>query len=170
MRDQAVGRHHIETDAGHEHNAGPLGFRVTRRKCFEHVDLAGDIEVVGACAQQASAIGLQVAENGPAICSKASISPSAATSLEESESSKARYWKPSVSATALSLASFRPARMGVRPLPLANAGGEIPGEPGRAVNEELFHLLHLLGRCQVVRLARQRHQHISSDKAAAAPE
>jgi hypothetical protein len=160
MRDQAVGRHHIETDAGHEHNAGPLGFRVTRRKCFEHVDLAGDIEVVGACAQQASAIGLQVAENGPAICSKASISPSAATSLEES----------SVSATALSLASFRPARMGVRPLPLANAGGEIPGEPGRAVNEELFHLLHLLGRCQVVRLARQRHQHISSDKAAAAPE
>src|SRR5262249_25990597 len=87
--------------------------------------------------RQTSAIGLRVEENGPAMCSTTSTSPSAASSLEESESSKVRYCKPSVSATPFSFASLRPAT-----LISGGAGGEFPPEPGRPIDEKFPRLLH----------------------------
>ena len=48
MRGEAIARNHVEADAGHERHAGALRLGVAREKRLEHVDLAGDVEIMRA--------------------------------------------------------------------------------------------------------------------------
>jgi hypothetical protein len=50
-RGDAIGGHHIEARGRAQHHAGPAGLFVLRMDGFEHVDFAGDVEVVAALAQ-----------------------------------------------------------------------------------------------------------------------
>ena len=46
--DEAVARYDVEPDARHDHDARPGGLRTARGQRLEHVDLAGDVEIVRA--------------------------------------------------------------------------------------------------------------------------
>ena len=51
MRCHAVGGHHVETYAGQQGNTRRSRLRIQRVCALEYVDLAGDVEVMGAGAQ-----------------------------------------------------------------------------------------------------------------------
>ena len=48
MRGEAIARNDVEADAGQERHAGPLRLGVAGEQRLEHVDLAGDVEVMRA--------------------------------------------------------------------------------------------------------------------------
>ena len=96
MCGKAVARHDIEADAGQECDALRLRFGVPRGESLEDVNFAGDVEVVNAIAETGSAIGLDVAENGPATQSTTETSLIAASIRFGSRRSNARETIPSV--------------------------------------------------------------------------
>ena len=66
MRGEAIARNDVEADAGHQRHAGALRLGVAREERLEHVDLAGDVEIMRAARETGVGHRPRRGGNGPA--------------------------------------------------------------------------------------------------------